>query len=1081
MITVYKILILVFFYFLSVEISIAQKSTMAFRHLTNEDGLSQCHIFAILQDRQGFMWFATQDGLNRYDGYTFVVYKHNPDNPESLSDNVIRDLVEDDNGNLWIATSTGGINKFDPTTERFTHYRHDPDNPNSISGNTVLSIALDNHGYLWFGTDFFGLNKFDQATETFTHYRNDSYGQFVGQINDIIEDSHGDIWFVGNRGLHHMNTQTGKITCPPATIDRFSADYIYEDKAGSLWMLAYSPAALIKYDPKAERLTEYPLDAIGLFSCNLLDDEQNGFWVPSRQGLFYFDRKTERFNQLYKFDETKPHSLNDNNVVSIYKDRVGLLWLGTENGGINILNFQQEQFGYYQHNSANPNSLSPGKVSQIYEDSDGILWLGYFPRVLDRFDRSSGQIIHYVPDPKNKNTLGKGIDLNSILKDSQGYVWLGGWNSGLDRLDERSGQFKHYRHNSDDSNSLISNNIIDIYEDRSGNLWVGQSDGLSRFDRATEQFTHYLHDPNDPASLGDNSVKVIYQDRSGVLWLGTWQGVLSRFDNKMGTFLNYRPDSRDPHRLYGGAIHTIHEDRNGTLWLGASDGLYQFNRKNETFTRYTESQGLPSSSIMSILEDNAGRLWIGTRNGLSRFDPKTRTFRNYDAIDGVQDNNFTESCYWQGCSGEMFFGGSKGFYAFFPEDIRDNPYVPPIVLTDFRLFGKSVPINNDSVLRKTINQTDTLTLYHKQNNISFEFAALSYAAPEKNQYRYILEGFDTDWHNVGSNERLAVYTNLPAGSYVFRVQGTNHDGVWNRKGKAIYLEILTPWWQTWWFRGMAVILLVGFVIIGFRLRLRNIKNRSREFERLVEVRTAQLQAVNDELKTTNESLYTVNKELESFSYSVSHDLRAPLRSIDGFSQILLEEYQNKLLDKQGLDYLHRVRGGVQKMAQLIEDMLKLSKVSSDELNIQRVNFSNIIKEISNDLRNSNPDRNVEFVIQDDITADADERLIQSVLENLIDNAWKYTSKRPSARIKFGMQQKNGKPVFFVSDNGAGFNMNYSQKLFGAFQRLHDAKEFQGTGVGLATVQRIIHRHGGEVWAEGEVMKGATFYFTIPQI
>ncbi len=1063
MITVYKILILVFFYFLSVEISIAQKSTMAFRHLTNEDGLSQCHIFAILQDRQGFMWFATQDGLNRYDGYTFVVYKHNPDNPESLSDNVIRDLVEDDNGNLWIATSTGGINKFDPTTERFTHYRHDPDNPNSISGNTVLSIALDNHGYLWFGTDFFGLNKFDQATETFTHYRNDSYGQFVGQINDIIEDSHGDIWFVGNRGLHHMNTQTGKITCPSATINRFSADYIYEDKAGSLWMLAYSPAALIKYDPKAERITEYPLDAIGLFSCNLLDDEQNGFWVPSRQGLFYFDRKTERFNQLYKFDETKPHSLNDNNVVSIYKDRAGLLWLGTENGGVNILNFQQEQFGYYQHNSANPNSLSPGKVSQIYEDSDGILWLGYFPRALDRFDRSSGQIIHYVPDPENKNTLGKGIDLNSILKDSQGYVWLGGWNSGLDRLDERSGQFKHYRHNSDDSNSLISNNIIDIYEDRSGNLWVGQSDGLSRFDRATEQFTHYLHDPNDPASLGDNSVKVIYQDRSGVLWLGTWQGVLSRFDNKMGTFLNYRPDSRDPHRLYGGAIHTIHEDRNGTLWLGASDGLYQFNRKNETFTRYTESQGLPSSSIMSILEDNAGRLWIGTRNGLSRFDPKTRTFRNYDAIDGVQDNNFTESCYWQGCSGEMFFGGSKGFYAFFPEDIRDNPYVPPIVLTDFRLFGKSVPINNDSVLRKTINQTDTLTLYHKQNNISFEFAALSYAAPEKNQYRYILEGFDADWHDVGSKERLAVYTNIRAGDYIFKVEGTNEDGIWNKKGKTILIKILTPWWQTWWFRSMIIIMFFTFLYVGFRLRIRNIKIRSLEFEHLVEERTAQLE--------------TSNKELEAFAYSVSHDLRTPLRGISGFSQILLIEHQDKL-DDTAKNYLQRISTATLRMSQLIDDMLSLSRVSRAEMSIQLLDLSKLAQEIANNLMVNQPDRKVVFTIQAGIKAKGDKGFLQIVLKNLIGNAWKFTSKQSSATIEFGIFEQDDKRVFFVRDNGAGFNMKYAHKLFGPFQRLHSLKEFSGTGIGLATVQRILQRHGGKVWAEGEVGKGATFYFTI---
>ncbi len=1059
---------------------------MAFRHLTTDDGLSQNHVYAILQDHQGFMWFATRDGLNRYDGNSFDVFKNNPGDPESLSYNFVIDLFEDDCGYLWIAA--GGVNKFDPETGRFTSYRHNPDNPNSISGDEVNSIAQDHQGYLWFGTAYDGLNKFDPATGIFTCYRNDVDGNFVGTINSVIVDSQGDIWFVGDRGLFHLNPQTLQVTRKLIRIDHLAADYLYEDKDCNLWLLTYSPVVgLVKYDRQTDRFTKYPLDAdvIGLASSNILDNKQNGFWIPSSKGLYSFDRETGRFTNIFQHHETNPHSLNDNKVVSIYQDRAGLLWLGTETGGINILNYQQEQFCYYRHSPADPQTLSSGKVIAIHEDPDGILWLGFSPRALDRFDRSTGLITHYVPGNESENKLGKGSDVNSICKDKQGNLWVGGWNSGLDRFDEHTGQFKHYKYNPNNPNSLISNNVLSICEDNDGNLWVGQSGGLSFLNPKTEQFINYRNDPANPASLGLIDVCVVYQDRSGVLWLGGCNGVLSKFNSNTNNFTNYTPDPRDPQQLNGGNISAIYEDQSGTLWLGAGDGLYRFNRENGKVTRYTESKGLPSSSIGGLLEDKAGRLWLSTRNGLSRFNPQTGIFRNYDAIDGVQDNDFSETCYWKGRSGEMFFGASKGFYAFFPEDIRDNPYVPPIVLTDFRLFGKSVPIGNGSVLEKAISLTDSLTLNHKQNNISFEFAALSYAAPEKNQYRYILEGFDAGWHNVCSKERLAVYTNLKPGNYVFRVQGTNQDGVWNKKGKTILISILTPWWQTWWLRGMAVILLVGMVVISFRFSLRNIKNRSREFEHLVKERTAQLQTVNDELETTNkelaitnESLNKVNKELESFSYSVSHDLRAPLRSIDGFSQILLEEYQNKLLDEPGLDYLHRVRGGVQKMTQLIDDMLKLSRVNRSELNIRPVNLSNKVKEIADDLHISNSDRNVEFVIQEEITADADERLIQSVLENLIDNAWKYTSKLPLARIEFGMQQQNGKPVFFVSDNGAGFNMNYSQKLFGAFQRLHDAEEFQGTGVGLATVQRIIHKHGGKVWAEGEVDKGAVFYFTL---
>jgi len=1093
MTTVCKILTFIFLYFWWPGISNAQKSNIAFRHLTTKDGLSQSNIYAILQDRQGFMWFATRDGLNRYDGNTFVVYKHNPADSESLSGNYIFDLIEDDNGYLWITCNGGGVNKFDPTTGRFTRYLHDPDNPNSISGNSIESVVQDSHGYLWFGTAFSGLDKFDPATQTFTHYRNDIDGQFVGRITNIIEDSHGGIWFVGNRGLFHLNPQTGQITRPPATVGQFSADYICEDKAGNLWMLAISPKALIKYDPQTERLFKYPNDAIGsLASFNLLDDGRNGFWVPTRQGLFHFDRKTERFTHLFQHDETDPDGLNDDYIISIFQDRGGLLWLGTEKGGLNILNFQQEQFRYYRHNTAALHSLSPGRVTAIHEDPDGILWVGFNPRILDRFDRSSDRITHYIPDPKNENTISKGLDINCIHKDTRGYVWLSGWEGGLDRFDKRNGQIKHFRHNPDDPNSLISNNVLYVYEDRSGHLWLGQNGGLSCFDPATEQFTNYRHNPDDPTSLGFTNVSIIYQDHSGALWLGTWEGILSCFDNKTKTFLTYTPDSRDPHKLYGGSIYAIHEDRDGTLWLGASDGLYRFNRKNELFTRYTESQGLPSSSIMGILEDNVGRLWLSTKNGLSRFNPQTETFRNYGASDGIQDNDFSERCYEQGPNGEMFFGSSKGFHAFFPDRIRDNPYIPPIVLTDFRLFGKSVPIGNGSVLKSTINNTDTLILPYYLNNLSFEFAALSYAAPEKNRYRYKLEGFDADWHNVGSKERLAVYTNLKAGNYVFRVQGSNQDGVWNKKGKTIYIKIHTPWWQTWWFLSIFIAALLTLAFAIHYLRVMNIKKFNLKLQHEVTERTWELDAANEELWATNEELATanenfqtvntkletVNKELEAFSYSVSHDLRAPLRGIDGFSQILLEDYQDKV-DEQGKNYLQRIRLGTQRMAQLIDDMLNLSRISQSEKKIQQVYLSEMVKEIAENFHEAQPERHVEFIIQEGIKLQADNQLLRIVLENLIGNAWKYTSKHPTARIEFGVQQQNENAVYFVRDDGAGFDMNNAEKLFGAFQRLHTVTEFAGTGIGLATVQRVIHRHGGKVWAEGEVEKGATFYFTIP--
>jgi ligand-binding sensor domain-containing protein/signal transduction histidine kinase len=1095
---VYKNLIIFFLCFLSLVITNAQKSNMAFRHLTNENGLSQNNIFAILQDRQGYMWFATRDGLNRYDGNTFVVFKNNPNDPESLSDNFIWDIIEDNKGYLWIATH-GGINKFDPVTERFTRYLHDPGNPNSISNGIQLCILQDSRGDLWFGGDFGGLNKFNPATQTFTHYRNDNEGEFVDRITDIVEDKQGDIWFVGNQGLHHVNPNTGYITRPRTTINHLKADHISIDETGNLWIVAWSPNALVKYNPLSGQFTEYRLETvIAQASCNLLDDGQNGFWLPSRQGLCHFDRETGHFEHLFRHDETNPNSLNDNSVVSIYQDRAGLLWLGTEFGGINILNFQQQQFGYHNHIPNTPNSFSAGSVTSIYEDSNGILWIGFFPRALDRVNRSTGQITHYIPAPGQVNTLGTGDNLSTIYKDAQGYVWLGGWNSGLDRLDERSGKFKHYRHNQLDSNSLISNDVLTIFEDRNGNLWIGQHGGLSRFNRATEKFTNYQHDPNDPASLGHIAIRAICQDHTGLLWLGTWGGVLSCFNEKTETFVNYLSNKLNPQRLNGGAIYTLHEDRNGTLWVGAMDGLYKYHRDNGTFTRFTENNGLPSCNVQAILDDNNGRLWISTKNGLSRFDPRTETFRNYDLSDGLQDNDFSESCCAYGHNGEMFFGGSKGYNAFFPMNIKDNSYVPPVVLTGFQLFNMPVPIGENSPLKKAINHADQITLRYDQQVFSFRFSALSYNSPWKNHYAFKLEGFDKDWRYTDAGNRTATYTRLSPGNYTFRVRASNNDGVWNEKGTSVKITIIPPWWGTWWFRSIIVLVVLALAYSVHLLRVISIKKYNRKLEQEVAERTEQLDvaneelsATNEELETTNESLITVNKELEvankelevankeleAFSYSVSHDLRAPLRHIEGFSQILSDNYQNKI-DDQGKSYLQRIQGSALRMSQLIEDMLSLSRISRSEMRIQDVNLGTIAKEIADNLRESQPGRSVNFSICDELPVRGDGRLLRIVLENLMGNAWKYTSRHQSANIEVGLKKQDNTTIYYVRDDGAGFDMNFAKKLFGVFQRLHTADEFPGTGIGLATVQRIIHRHGGKVWAESEVEKGATFYFTI---
>jgi len=831
-------------------------SDLKFTHLTTNDGLSQGYVTAILQDHRGFMWFATRDGLNRYDGNTFLVYKSDPSDPHSLSSNFIQSLIEDDHGYLWLATNTGA-DKFDPATERFTRYVHDPQNPTSMGGASVKSIAQDSSGNVWLGSEDAGLDELDATSGRIAHYRNDSDGHFVGRITQVIADRHGDIWFVGERGLFHLKPATGQITRPPAIRNGFSAESVYEDEAGNLWMLVDSPVVeLVKYDRQAERFISYPLPAPagggiasttngGSANSTLAADGRNGLWVPSNLGLYYFDRRTERFTYRFQHGETNPDSLDSNAILSVYQDRGGVLWVGTENAGLNVLNFQQEQFVTYRHRPGDPKSISGGRVKGIYQEPNGDLWLGFFPLALDRSNRTTGEVTHFASRLGDKNALGKGTNIDAIFRDAAGYLWVGGGGNGVNRFDERTGRVRHYRQRPNDPNGLISNNVYTIYGDRNANIWVGQDGGMSRYDPVKAEFTNYRPVPDNPAILV-NTVWVIYQDRSGILWLGTWGGALSRFDEKTKTFVNQMPDPNDPHKLHGGGVNTIHEDRSGTLWVGSFDGLYQYNRQNETFARYTEAQGLPSSTIRCILEDRVGRLWLSTDRGISRFDTQTETFRNYDVSDGLQGNEFSTGCY-QGQDGEMFFGGTDGFNAFLPENVRDNPYVPPVVITSFRIFNKAVAIGDKSVLKKAIPYVDSLTLPYRDNVFSLEFAALSYANSHKNRYRYKLQGFEAGWNEVGSNQRLATYTNLNPGKYVFRVQGSNSDGVWNEEGVSLPILITPPWWATNWFRALCAAMFFALLWAAYQLRVRKLRH---QFEMTLEARVGERTRIARELHDT---------------------------------------------------------------------------------------------------------------------------------------------------------------------------------------------------------------------------------------
>ena len=1082
---------------------------LRFDNLGIEQGLSNSRGETIVQDENGFMWFGTYDGLNRYDGYEFSVYKNNRDDKNSLSNNTVIALFKDRDGMIWIGTSGGGLEKFDPTTEKFTHYQHDPDNPNSLSSNVIPENAIyqDHAGNIWIATKSNGLNRLDPVTQNFTRYLHnpDDPGSISSdKPRGFYEDARTGLLWVGTRdaGLNSFNPETEQFTRyqhdldNPNSLSGNNITSIVGEGSKRIWITTRKDG-LNAFDLQSNTFTRFPIlpddpDVESLNDLNIAFQDSSGIlWIGTNGGgVVRFDPDQQLFSR-YKKDISNPDSLGSDFIRSIYEDKSGLIYIGNSGGGISKLNPRPPKFAHYKPEPNNPNSLRDGFVLSVYEDRSGTLWVGN-DRVLNRFDRKTGQFTFYKNDPDNPHSISVG-SVMATHEDEHGILWFGTFFGGLNRFDPKTEQFKAYLHDPKNPDSLSNDIVLSLHQDKSGIFWLGtRGGGLNRFDPNTERFKSYQQNPDDPQSLSENDVYVVYEDREGMLWLGTRNGGLNRFDPKTEQIKRYEHDPADPKSVGGNIVSSIYEDEAKTLWVGTSGGLSKLDRNTDTFSHYTEKQGLPNNGIQGILADDSGNLWLSTNSGLSRFNPQTETFRNYDVLDGLQSNEFNRfGVYFKSKSGETFFGGINGFNAFYPDQIKDNPFIPPIVLTEFQLFNETVSIGGDSPLQNPINQTDSLTLSYSQNIFSLGFSALDFTTPKKNRYRYRLEGFESDWTKASSKRRFVTYTNLDPGDYTFRVQGSNGDGIWNNEGVALNITITPPWWQTWWFRLLMVLLFVILVSSVFFWQRRSAKFRERLLKDKVAERTHKLSELNAQLETSNQEksifltdlqqqtaeLHRVNEEQKSFSYSVSHDLRQPLRAINGFSEALFEDYK-ELLDDTARDYLHRIRRASKKMAELIECLLSLSRLSSQEMMKEKIYLDQIAESATENLSDREHRKNVELIIHQGLEAEGDRKMLFVVLLNLFSNAWKYTQNKDQTKIEFGVNIEEGKQVFYLRDNGEGFDMNYSNNLFKEFQRLHDARDFDGIGIGLATVKRIIKRHGGNIWAEGKVGEGATFFFTL---
>jgi signal transduction histidine kinase/streptogramin lyase len=890
---------------LPVRVPLTDGRDNRFKTLTGSEGLSQTRVSSAVQDDLGFMWFPTQFGLNRYDGYKFKVFKHEPGRADSLSCVYIRSLIKDRAGSLWVGCDSV-VDKFDPISETSTHYPIHTDR-NTDSAGPVYYMCQDHLGFLWLATGS-GLYKLEPSTGRMTRYTHDpSIPSSLSSnfVSTVDEDRKGELWVAGRDGLDAFDRRTGRVTLH-IPLDGYRNQFsFHEDKFGTFWIARGSSSCpLSTFDRKTNTVQCYAFcegnhaSATTAGISSMFELRDGTMWFATMGAVLLRYNRNDGTLTRYRNDPADSKSLGSNNVLALYEDREGEIWVCMHDVEPQVF---AERPSAFQAFTKKRGTLTGALVTTIFEDSDRILWIGSTGR-LNRIDRQTG---------RNDVSVAKS-DIMSIIEDRSGTLVAGTYRDGLQKLDRKNGLLTPYGRFAHKPSNQSENPIMRLLIDPSAVLWAATWGGLGRFDLTTGNFVTFRPDTRSAHDYFD-----VKQDSRGGFWLGGESG-LQYYEPETHHFTIYKHNPDDLQSLSDDRVNSVHLARSGEIWVGTQNGLDKLDEKTGKFRAYYTKNGLSGNVVSCILEDDRDQLWMGTNNGVSTLDPKTLKFTTYSSADGLPGQDLTGwfSCH-KSTDGEMFFGGFSGVVAFYPDRVREPPYTTTTVLTDFRLSGVEVPVDNKSPLKKPITYTDSVTLTNKQNIFSFEFSALSYLNSTTNRYRYKLEGLDGDWHEVDSSERIASYTTLPKGHYTLRVQSATSRGPWSEPGAMLRIEILPAWYQTFWFRCICVTAFLLLLWAMYLLRLNQLKGQfSAALEARVDERTRIARELHDTLLQSFQGLLLVFQAISNVLPARPDEAKQRIEhALDQASDAITE----------GRDAVHELRSGGLNTMDLGEAISKFGK------------------------------------------------------------------------------------------------------------------------------------------------------------